>query len=281
MSGELVLLNRLTQEIKRHPGGIAPERCYSPATLAKEYFSAMGIKPPQEKFGIPNRINGIAMQAFVAGRAECTFRRTPVPVTYLDFHAQFPAAAGLKVAANSAAFGLLCQMDVRDLESPASLRVFSGEASYLTPPAKVWEQPADFCSPVIASLVTGGSHLLCAMLERAVRDKGGHIAAMDTDSAMIVSTRDGGLVPCAGGPHRLENYQGPGGNAASRRCPLPKWTASVSTSKRSTHGAIRSKPRFSSWKEKTSPRTAIATGCMHAASRRSCTACLTWTGTGC
>jgi hypothetical protein len=371
VSGELVLLNRLTQEIKRHPGGIAPERCYSPATLAKQYFSAMGIKPPQEKFGIPNRINGIAMQAFVAGRAECTIRRTPVPVTYLDFHAQFPAAsklldcreilcaeslefpdftsgaremmervgledcyrptfwkqlswyalveaqedvvpmrvrfgrrkesdptlawnlltskqplwitgpdaiaaklmtgkplkilravqvvphgvqaglvpvklhgqlevnplhddlavklvelrtalkvkdpelaAGLKVAANSAAFGLLCQMDVRDLESPASLRVFSGEASYLTPPAKVWEQPADFCSPVIASLVTGGSHLLCAMLERAVRDKGGHIAAMDTDSAMIVSTRDGGLVPCAGGPHRLENYQGPGGNAA-------------------------------------------------------------------
>jgi hypothetical protein len=49
-----------------------------------------------------------------------------------------------------------------------------------------------------------------------VQDKGGQIAAMDTDSAMIVSTRDGGLVPCAGGPHRLENYQGPGGNAAIR-----------------------------------------------------------------
>jgi hypothetical protein len=47
-----------------------------------------------------------------------------------------------------------------------------------------------------------------------VRDMGGHIAAMDTDSAMIVSTKDGGLVPCAGGPHRLENYQGPSGNTA-------------------------------------------------------------------
>jgi hypothetical protein len=43
---------------------------------------------------------------------------------------------------------------------------------------------------------------------------GGQIAAMDTDSAMIVSTKDGGLVPCAGGPHRLENYQVPSGNAA-------------------------------------------------------------------
>jgi hypothetical protein len=55
----------------------------------------MGIKPPEKKFKIPDRINGIAMQAFVAGRAECTIRRTPVPVTYLDFHAQFPAVSKL------------------------------------------------------------------------------------------------------------------------------------------------------------------------------------------
>ncbi|HMK31738.1 MAG TPA: hypothetical protein VK473_18790, partial [Terriglobales bacterium] len=45
---------------------------------------------------------------------------------------------------------------------------------------------------------------------------GGEIAAMDTDSAMIVSTRDGGLVRCAGGSHRLEDYQMPSGNAAIR-----------------------------------------------------------------
>lgn len=54
------------------------------------------------------------------------------------------------------------------------------------------------------------------MLERMVRDMGGQIAAMDTDSAMIVSTRDGGLVPCAGGPHRLANYHEGSGNAAIR-----------------------------------------------------------------
>ncbi len=123
-------------------------------------------------------------------------------------------AGGLKVAANSAAFGLLCQMNVKDLDSPSPLHVFSGASGLSTPPAKVWEQPAEFYCPVIAALVTGGSHLLCAMLERAVRDMGGQIAAMDTDSAMIVSTKDGGLVPCAGGPHRLENYQAPSGNAA-------------------------------------------------------------------
>jgi hypothetical protein len=47
-----------------------------------------------------------------------------------------------------------------------------------------------------------------------VRDMGGHIAAMDTDSAMIVATKDGGLIPCAGGPHTLDNYEGRSGNAA-------------------------------------------------------------------
>ena len=74
-------------------------------------------------------------------------------------------AGGLKVAANSAAFGIFCQMDVKDLDSPSRLQVFSGEANYQSPPGRVWEQPAEFYCPVIASLVTGGSHLLCAMLD--------------------------------------------------------------------------------------------------------------------
>src|SRR5437667_3368475 len=125
-------------------------------------------------------------------------------------------AGGLKVAANSAAFGLLCQLNVKELSSASPLQVFSGEADYPTPSVEVWEQPAEFYCPVIASLVTGGSHLLCVMLERAVRDMGGHIAAMDTDSANVVSTKDGGFVPCAGGPHRLEKYQVPSGHGAIR-----------------------------------------------------------------
>ncbi len=47
-----------------------------------------------------------------------------------------------------------------------------------------------------------------------VRDTGGQIAAMDTDSAMIVSTKSGGLIPCAGGPHKLANYKAGSGSAA-------------------------------------------------------------------
>jgi len=368
---ELELLNRLQQEFGKHIVDLPPDRCYSPATLAKSYLSAMGIKPPQKKFKIPHRINGIAAQASAGGRAECIIRQTPLPVTYVDFHAQFPAvsklldcreilcaaslafpdftaearemvervdlddcfrqafwkhlrwfalvepnddvvpmrakfgqridsdptlawnsltskqpfwmtgagviaaklitgkplrilkaikvvphgvqpglvpvklhaqmkvdplrddlavkfvelrsamklthpelAGGLKVAANSAGFGIFSQLDVRSLDPPLPLHVFSGETDYLTPPAEIWERPSEFYCPVVASLVTGGSHLLCAMLERMVRDMGGQIAAMDTDSAMIVSTKDGGLVPCASGPHRQANYQAGSGNAS-------------------------------------------------------------------
>ena len=123
-------------------------------------------------------------------------------------------AGGLKVAANSAAFGIFCQLDVKVFGFSLSLACFfrRDELSRLRR-SEIWEQPSEFYCPVIASLVTGGSHLLCAMVERAVRDMGGQIAAMDTDSAMIVSTKDGGLVPCAGGPHKLANYQ-----AAEREC---------------------------------------------------------------
>jgi len=373
VTGQLELLNRLRDELHKHSPTLVPERCYSPATLSKNYYSEMGIKSPQQKFKIPDNINGLAAQAFFAGRAESNVVRTPLPITYVDFLSQFPAisslldcrailcahswefpdftggarditeratlndcfdpefwkqlrwfalieacddvipmrakfatrensdptlgwnfllskqpvwltgpdviaaklitgkpltilkainiishgvqpglkpvklhgeievdplrddlavklvelrtamkaknpqlAAGLKVAANSAAFGLFCQLNVKDLESSAPLQVFSGEARYSTLPEKVWEQPADFFSPVIASLVTRGSHLLCAMLERSVRDMGGQIAAMDTDSAMIVSTKDGGLIPCAGGPHRLNKYEAGSGNSAIR-----------------------------------------------------------------
>jgi hypothetical protein len=371
VTAELELLNRLTREFERHPVDLPPDRCYSPATLAKSYLSAMGIQPPQEKFKIPDRINGIAAQASAGGRAECMIRQTPVPVTYVDFHAQFPAvsklldcreilcaknlefsdftagarqilqhaslddcfrpalwkklgwfalveahddvvpfrakfgqrvdsdptlawnfltskqpiwitgpdviaaklmagkplkilqaiklvphglqsglrpvklhsqmkvdprrddlavklvelrsamkskspelAGGLKVAANSAAFGIFSQLDVRSLDSRSPLRIFSGETEYLTPPVEVWERPSEFSCPVIASLITGGSHLLCAMLERVVQDMGSQISAIDTDSAMIVSTKDGGLVPCVGGSLKLANYQAGSGNAA-------------------------------------------------------------------
>ena len=58
---------------------LVPEHCYSPAALAKAYFSAMGIKPPQEKFNIPDRINGIALQSLAADVRNPTSCGRPYP----------------------------------------------------------------------------------------------------------------------------------------------------------------------------------------------------------
>lgn len=52
VTAELELLNRLNREFGQHPVGLPADRCYSPATLAKSYLSAMGIKPHQGKFKI-------------------------------------------------------------------------------------------------------------------------------------------------------------------------------------------------------------------------------------
>jgi hypothetical protein len=62
VASELELLNHLREKFHPHQDSLAanqvqmpPERCYSPATLPGAYFRAMGIKPPQEKFAIPDR----------------------------------------------------------------------------------------------------------------------------------------------------------------------------------------------------------------------------------
>jgi hypothetical protein len=37
-------------DFSRHPIDLLPERAYSPASIAKAYFMAMGITPPDQKF---------------------------------------------------------------------------------------------------------------------------------------------------------------------------------------------------------------------------------------
>jgi hypothetical protein len=56
------------------------------------------------------------------------------------------------------------------------------------------EDPGPFACPPIAGLVTAGGRLLLAMLHRLVADRGGVIAACDTDGAHIVATEKGGPV---------------------------------------------------------------------------------------
>ena len=89
------VLNGLRAEFNRHRVALNPDRATSPASFAKAHFDQMGIIPPQEQFRVPNRILGIAMQAYYGGRAECRIRHVEVPVIHTDFKSQYPTVNSL------------------------------------------------------------------------------------------------------------------------------------------------------------------------------------------
>lgn len=90
------LLERGRAEYDRHPIPLQPTKAYSPASVAKEYLRAMGIRPIMERQPDFSRdILGYAMTAYFGGRAECRIRHTPVPVVYCDFLSMYPTVNAL------------------------------------------------------------------------------------------------------------------------------------------------------------------------------------------
>jgi len=90
------LLEKLRQEFDRHPIDLDPCQAYSPASIAKAYFDAMGLRSPREQFRkIPPELIGYAMSAFYGGRAEVRIRKTIVPVVYTDFTSMYPTVQTL------------------------------------------------------------------------------------------------------------------------------------------------------------------------------------------
>ena len=90
------LLERLRHEFDRHPVPLAPWQAYSPARIAKAYFRAMGITPPQEKFrNVPTWVLGASMLAYYGGRTEAGVRRQIAPVVYLDFLSMYTTVQSL------------------------------------------------------------------------------------------------------------------------------------------------------------------------------------------
>jgi hypothetical protein len=118
----------------------------------------------------------------------------------------------LKILANSGSYGLFVELNPEKVgKDPktgkpgrAKVQVYSGEQQFPTT-SPVVERPGEWYCPVFASLITAGGRLILAMLERSVTDAGGAYLLCDTDSMAIVSSKDGGLVPCPGGQHRFED----------------------------------------------------------------------------
>ena len=110
-------------------------------------------------------------------------------------------AGGIKVACNSAASGLWCELDTTDLKQAREVLAFSGSKRFRHKERVTqFEKPGNFYCPAISALVFGGSHLLLAMLEKMITDKGGLWLFCDTDGAAIVSTEKGGKIATPAGP---------------------------------------------------------------------------------
>ncbi len=88
-------LNALKEEFDKHPIPLNPCNAYSPASVAKSYLEAMGIKLPAQKFKIPPKYHGIAMQTYYGGRSETRIRCTEVPVVPVDFTSEYPTCCAL------------------------------------------------------------------------------------------------------------------------------------------------------------------------------------------
>ncbi len=115
-----------------------------------------------------------------------------------------PLAHFLKTLGTSGSYGLFVEVNQEKVSRPVNVKVFSGEISFEEAYSAV-EKSGPWYFPPLASLITAGGRLLLAMLERCVTDAGGSYLFCDTDSLCIVSNEHGGLVPCRGGPYKLED----------------------------------------------------------------------------
>jgi hypothetical protein len=102
---------------------------------------------------------------------------------------------GVKALGNIGCFGSLIETREADLapDHKEEVTLLSDGEPFLAAVAHP-EDPGPFACPVIAGLVTAGGQLLLAMVHRLVMDRGGIVAAWDTDGAHIVATLEGGTI---------------------------------------------------------------------------------------
>ena len=118
-------------------------------------------------------------------------------------------STGYKVIANSGAYGVFAETNPIDVDTGETGR----KARRVTVYAETTfesevdrpERPGRFSFFPTASVVTAGARLMLALAQHYVEQAGGEVIYCDTDGAAAVATKDGGFVPCEGGPYRLAN----------------------------------------------------------------------------
>lgn len=116
---------------------------------------------------------------------------------------------GYKVVANSGAYGIFAETSPIDADPDAEHRkprrvAVYADAAFVAEVDRP-ERHGRYNFFPTASLVTAGARLLLALAQREVERAGGEVAYCDTDSLVIVSSKEGSFVPCEGGPYRLHD----------------------------------------------------------------------------
>jgi hypothetical protein len=102
----------------------------------------------------------------------------------------------LKIIANSL-YGIFAELNKDEFGRNAAkrLHVFSGEHAFSQQACSI-EVPGRWQFPPAAALITAAGRLMLAILERMVADAGGTYLLTDTDSMLIVASKEGGPIPC-------------------------------------------------------------------------------------
>jgi hypothetical protein len=91
----LELLNAMKREYDGFALDLPPERAMSAASITKAFLDKMRIKQPEDKFKLPDHIQGKCMQAYYGGRSEVRIRHTEMPVVVCDTTSEYPSVAAL------------------------------------------------------------------------------------------------------------------------------------------------------------------------------------------
>ena len=111
----------------------------------------------------------------------------------------------LKVLANAASYGIYAEMIREDSEKRVRIGCHGIDPEPFTCTVLHPERTGEYCFPPLAALITGAARLMLALLETCVTEMHGTYAMEDTDSMAIVATKDGGVVPCVGGPFQTRD----------------------------------------------------------------------------
>lgn len=90
------LFTALKIEFSKYKLSTPLNKLLSPASIGKEYFKEMGIKPFLElNPSFPKHMLGWIMTTYYGGRTEVHIRKTPVKVSYIDFTSMYPSQFAL------------------------------------------------------------------------------------------------------------------------------------------------------------------------------------------